>query len=518
MAVGFMEIIQNDLDIVAEKISEAFKIKAGHLAQFAHLANSPLDKDLRPSLVLMMSDVFGNSGEQVADLAAVVQFIYMATAVHFRISDIDSNLEEKGLDVRDGDQVPVLVGDYLYGKFFTTLCAADLIDFLDPLAQVIAENHQGGMIRKQHPHLAENDPTYLNIINKETAATFVCACRLSAILAQASAEDINKAADFGLNLGMAYGLIERNKQTTKAGPYFDRALALLQQLPDSSGKQNLRGLLDSLRQNPDIIPAIKIGSGLDLGKEVAMTDNVKLNTAKEKKVQSFFNDIAGKYDFMNTLSSFGRHHHWRKVTVAKANAPKGGYVLDVCCGTGLVTMDLAKKVGPQGKVVGLDFSEQMLEVAKGYLKDFPLKDNVELIQGNAMDLPFADNTFDCVTIAYGLRNVPDLKRTLNELYRVVKPGGRVVSLEFAKPYVPVFKQIYDFYVDKWMPLMGKINAKNKEAYKYLHDSIVAYPHQNEVTRLYREVGFLVPQCFELTLGIVAVHTGIKPSKQDSEEI
>lgn len=213
---------------------------------------------------------------------------------------------------------------------------------------------------------------------------------------------------------------------------------------------------------------------------------------------------------MNTINSFGQHNLWKRFTVNQTGLREGESALDVCCGTGMITVDLARRTGPRGKVVGLDFSENMLEIARAYVRKTGVQDIVELVQGNAMELPFPDNTFNCATIGYGLRNVPDMKKTLAEMFRVVKPGGRVVSLEFAKPYMPVFKQIYWLYLNYWIPLMGRIILNNKQAYQYLHDSIMEYPHQDEVTKIYADMGFVHPRCYQLTWGVAAVHVGMKP--------
>jgi demethylmenaquinone methyltransferase / 2-methoxy-6-polyprenyl-1,4-benzoquinol methylase len=230
---------------------------------------------------------------------------------------------------------------------------------------------------------------------------------------------------------------------------------------------------------------------------------------KERQVQDIFNSIAKKYDLMNSLISFGRHHFWRKIVIKKADVPVGGKALDVCCGTGLITMDLARKAGHRGTIIGLDFSGNMLNIARAHLKCFKLRSTIKLIEANAMAIPFPDNTFDCVTIGYGLRNVSDPIRVLNEVKRVVKPDGRVVTLEMAKPYLPVFKQIYYIYLNNWVPLMGKIFVQNQDAYQYLYDSIISFIHQNEVTKIYKELGFKNIQCSELTWGVVAVFVGTK---------
>ena len=232
--------------------------------------------------------------------------------------------------------------------------------------------------------------------------------------------------------------------------------------------------------------------------------------SKGELVRGIFNHIAPRYDFLNTIASFGRHHNWQRQLMARVAPPPGGRVLDVCCGTGKITLDLAERLGPSGQVVGVDFSESMLAVAAAHLRKSGLRDRVELICADAQRLPFAAASFDAVTIGYGLRNVSDMRRALLEIKRVLKPGGRVGSLELAKPYLPVFRQIYHLYMAVGVPLLGKLIAHNQDAYQYLHHSILDYPHQHEVTQIYRELGFANPQCYELTLGVASVHVATKP--------
>lgn len=239
------------------------------------------------------------------------------------------------------------------------------------------------------------------------------------------------------------------------------------------------------------------------------TINHKSN--KERQVISFFRRIAPRYDLVNTIISFGCHHSWRKFAVKKAGLSPGRQVLDVCCGTGLITKDLATKVGPHGKVIGLDLSPEMLAIAEKNLADFTLKNIIQLMPGNAMSLPFPGETFDCVTIGYGLRNVSDLRQALRELFRVLKPGGKVVSLELAKPYPPVFNKLYHLYMATFLPLTGLIFTHQREAYHYLHRSVQNYPHQHQVTHIFTEIGFQEVNCYELSWGIAAVHVGIKPA-------
>nr|WP_049771693.1 MULTISPECIES: demethylmenaquinone methyltransferase [Thermincola] len=232
---------------------------------------------------------------------------------------------------------------------------------------------------------------------------------------------------------------------------------------------------------------------------------------KEEYVHDIFSKIAGKYDFLNTVLSINRDKYWRKFTVGKTGLKPGGRALDVCCGTGMLTLELAKAAGPVGKVVGLDFCGDMLQIAGKNITNTPYIKNIEFIQGNAMDLPFPDNYFDCATIGFGLRNVPDMRQAIREMMRVVKPGGRVVSLEFAKPTVPGFRQIYNFYFRHWVPFLGKLGVGVDGPYNYLHKSWTVFPHQKEVRDIFEEIGLSGAEYFELTGGVVAVHVGVKPA-------
>src|SRR5690606_13166917 len=188
----------------------------------------------------------------------------------------------------------------------------------------------------------------------------------------------------------------------------------------------------------------------------------RLNTMnkieKEKKVHQVFEKIYANYDHMNSIISFKRHVKWRKDVMSHMNVVEGSKALDVCCGTGDWSFSLAEAVGESGEVIGLDFSQNMLSVAKKRNEEASYK-NLSFIHGNAMELPFEDNTFDYVTIGFGLRNVPDYMQVLREMHRVVKPGGKVVCLETSHPTLPVYKQLYYFYFRYIMPLFGKLFAK-----------------------------------------------------------
>lgn len=232
--------------------------------------------------------------------------------------------------------------------------------------------------------------------------------------------------------------------------------------------------------------------------------------SKEEYVKAIFASIAHKYDLMNTIMTFNLDKSWRKFCVDQANPQAGNRCLDVCCGTAKLTIELAKRVGTDGQVIGLDFCPEMLEVGRKNILATPYHDRIKLVQGNALNLPFADNSFHCATIGFALRNVPDIEKTLREMTRVVKSGGRVVSLELAKPSLPVFKQLYYLYFDNIVPLLGKIKAKQEGPYSYLPRSLKSFPHQNEIKKLFYRIGLVDVHCYELTGGIVAVHVGTKP--------
>ncbi|MEW6183410.1 MAG: bifunctional demethylmenaquinone methyltransferase/2-methoxy-6-polyprenyl-1,4-benzoquinol methylase UbiE [Bacillota bacterium] len=230
---------------------------------------------------------------------------------------------------------------------------------------------------------------------------------------------------------------------------------------------------------------------------------------KEVYVHKLFASIAHRYDLLNTLLSLNRDKHWRRFAVAQCGLEDGGYGLDVCCGTGMLALEQAKATGLRGRIVGVDFCEEMLAKGRKNIAGTAYKDIIELIRGNAMDLPFPDDTFDCATIGFALRNVPSIRRTIEEMMRVVRPGGRVVSLEFAKPSFPVFKQIYHVYCNRLVPFIGRLGAGIDGPYSYLPNSMKAFPHQKEIRNLFAAVGLADARCHELTGGIVAVHVGTK---------
>jgi len=231
---------------------------------------------------------------------------------------------------------------------------------------------------------------------------------------------------------------------------------------------------------------------------------------KATYVKETFNSIAGQYDLMNRLMSLGMDQRWRRMAVKRVGAKPGMHILDVCCGTGQLSLELGNVVGSEGNVTGLDFSPNMLEVAKYSLIQSSNPGNIRFIQGNAMELPFPDDSFDGVTVGWGLRNLPGLREGIREMIRTVKPGGKVVSLDMGKPSLPVFKQVYWVYFEKIVPLMGKIWAKKASAYQYLHDSAREFPPQDELVRIFTECGLIDVHFDNLAGGAVAIVTGTKP--------
>ncbi|MFC3745841.1 demethylmenaquinone methyltransferase [Paenibacillus sp. GCM10012306] len=229
---------------------------------------------------------------------------------------------------------------------------------------------------------------------------------------------------------------------------------------------------------------------------------------KEQFVHSVFESIAGKYDVMNDIISFRRHKSWRKFAMKKMAMRHGDTAVDLCCGTCDWSIALAEK-SETGSVMGLDFSASMLEVGRRKVEARGLQDRISLVEGNAMELPFGDNSFDYATIGFGLRNVPDPVQVLKEMQRVVKPGGMVVCLELSKPMTQPFKGIYYFYFKQILPLMGKLFAKRYEQYRWLPESLALFPDREQLAAIFRETGLNKVESFPLTGGIAALHIGLK---------
>jgi len=231
---------------------------------------------------------------------------------------------------------------------------------------------------------------------------------------------------------------------------------------------------------------------------------------KQAKVADVFHSVANKYDVMNDLMSGGIHRIWKRLTIEQSGVRRGHKVLDIAGGTGDLTMRFSRLVGPEGKVVLADINDSMLKVGRDRLLDRGITGNVEFVQANAEELPFPDNTFDCITIAFGLRNVTHKDRALASMARVLKPGGKVMVLEFSKTDNPMLTKAYDFYSFSLLPKIGKLIAGDEESYRYLAESIRMHPDQETLKQMMEEAGLAQCKFQNMTGGIVALHTGIKP--------
>ena len=221
---------------------------------------------------------------------------------------------------------------------------------------------------------------------------------------------------------------------------------------------------------------------------------------KPAEVAAMFDEVAPTYDLTNALLSFGQDRFWRRV-VRKQVAPKSGQkILDLAAGTGASS---AAFLAPGVKVVAGDFSEGMLAVGR---KRHP---NIDFVFADATALPFAANEFDAVTISFGLRNVVDVNKALAEMYRVTKPGGKIVVCEFSKVTNPLFRGFYNFYLNKVLPLFSRLASKTPEAYSYLSESILAWPNQEQLKKKIQSAGYSKVDYKNLSFGIVAVHRGYK---------
>ncbi|MGB1297446.1 MAG: bifunctional demethylmenaquinone methyltransferase/2-methoxy-6-polyprenyl-1,4-benzoquinol methylase UbiE [Psychrobium sp.] len=230
---------------------------------------------------------------------------------------------------------------------------------------------------------------------------------------------------------------------------------------------------------------------------------------KQAKVADVFHSVAAKYDIMNDLMSFGVHRLWKRFAIDCSGVRPGQKVLDLAGGTGDLTAKFSRIVGEKGQVVLADINDSMLKVGRDKLRDLGVVSNVEYVQANAQALPFPDNTFDLITIAFGLRNVTDKDEALRSMYRVLKPGGRLLVLEFSKPSNELLSKAYDMYSFNLLPTMGKVVANDSESYKYLAESIRMHPDQDTLKGMMENAGFEQAQYYNLTGGIVALHRGYK---------
>jgi demethylmenaquinone methyltransferase/2-methoxy-6-polyprenyl-1,4-benzoquinol methylase len=225
-------------------------------------------------------------------------------------------------------------------------------------------------------------------------------------------------------------------------------------------------------------------------------------------VHEVFASVAGKYDLMNDLMSLGVHRAWKRDFVANSGVRLGQRVLDLAGGTGDIAALMSKRVGRNGRVVLSDINEAMLEVGRQRLEDRGISGNISYALANAEKLPFGDSEFDAVTIAFGLRNVTDKDAALAEMYRVLRPGGKALILEFSEVQPELLKKIYDGYSFGLLPVLGKLVAGDEDSYRYLAESIRKHPPQEELAQMMRDAGFDRVRFRNLTGGIVAIHSGV----------
>lgn len=248
---------------------------------------------------------------------------------------------------------------------------------------------------------------------------------------------------------------------------------------------------------------------------------------KERYVRTLFDSIAPRYDLMNLVMTGGLVRLWHQRFRTYTGLQSGGTALDCACGTGDLTILAARQVGPSGKVTGLDFSAEMLAFGQKKIKAAGVDGWTDLVRGDAMNLPFPDNTFDCATIGFALRNVADIQRTVAEMTRVVRPGGRVISLEISKPKNPLIRFPYFLYFYNVVPLIDRIlswigcagsesNGVKVRPYTYLPHSLTNFPDQDRLAGIFKEAGLKSVTYEGLTGGVVSIHCGTKPSGSKSE--
>ena len=230
---------------------------------------------------------------------------------------------------------------------------------------------------------------------------------------------------------------------------------------------------------------------------------------KQEMVAEVFHSVAAKYDLMNDLMSFGIHRIWKRFTIDCSGVRQGHRVLDLAGGTGDLTAKFSRLVGEKGEVVLADINDSMLKMGREKLRNLGIVGNVSYVQANAEALPFPDNYFDCITISFGLRNVTEKEKALRSMFRVLKPGGRLLVLEFSKPVLKPLSKAYDTYSFHILPRIGELVAQDAESYRYLAESIRMHPDQETLKGMMGDAGFENVTYHNLTGGIVALHRGFK---------
>jgi demethylmenaquinone methyltransferase / 2-methoxy-6-polyprenyl-1,4-benzoquinol methylase len=232
------------------------------------------------------------------------------------------------------------------------------------------------------------------------------------------------------------------------------------------------------------------------------------DSSKKQQVAAMFDDIAFKYDFLNRFLSAGIDVGWRKKALKELSGLKPKNILDVATGTADVAIMASSILKPE-KITGIDISDGMLEIGRQKIKKVGLEEIIELLNGDSETINFKDDTFDAVTVAFGVRNFQQLEKGLGEILRVLKPGGKLVVLEFSKPQMPGVKAMYNLYMKVICPNIGKLFSKNRNAYKYLDESIQKFPEGNNFTQILDNLGYSNTYCKPLSLGICSIYCGTK---------
>ena len=230
---------------------------------------------------------------------------------------------------------------------------------------------------------------------------------------------------------------------------------------------------------------------------------------KTNRVLRHFNSVASHYDFMNTLLSFGIHYAWKRTAVRMLNPAPGDRILDVCGGTGDLAILAARAIGPAGRVIIYDINRAMIQAGMHKVIDTEIEDRLGYIQGNAECISFPDRHFDSAMVGFGIRNVTRMQNGFEEMHRVLKPGGKMMCLEFSKPTWPVFRWLYDFYSFYIMPFLGQLIVGNRKAYTHLPESIRMFPLPDELSELLGNIGFSKVTYRSLTNGIAVIHLAVK---------
>ena len=238
-----------------------------------------------------------------------------------------------------------------------------------------------------------------------------------------------------------------------------------------------------------------------------MTYTLPGTDEKSRYVEQKFDEIAQKYDRFNDLITFGMHRYWKRFVVRQTRLHPEEHCLDLCCGTGDIAREVLRQY-PSSKVTGLDFSKKMLNIAKSKSSN---NSEIQYLLGDAMEIPFPDTNFDAVTIGYGLRNVPNLNGCLQEILRVLKPGGVLVSLDVGKVRLPVIKELNNLYFFRIVPLIGNLLMPGQDMFQYLPNSSLKYPNQELLKRLMFEAGFQQVEIYDFVFGASTVHVACKPT-------